>query len=124
MRSAGLMGLAIDATGIQFKLLNRSRGPAVWSPRAQADKRAYRAWVEQALDAAAGNRLDCRQGRSHPRPTRGRVTGLALEDGRSYSCRALVITTGTFLNGLVHVGPSNGPPAAPTNRRRTTSPSL
>src|ERR687896_2757612 len=45
----GLMGLAIDATGIQFKLLNRSRGPAVWSPRAQADKRRYSAWVTQAL---------------------------------------------------------------------------
>src|SRR5690606_31862756 len=46
----GLMGLAIDATGIQFKLLNRSRGPAVWSPRAQADKTAYGAWVRQALE--------------------------------------------------------------------------
>ena len=47
----GLMGLAIDATGIQFKLLNRSRGPAVWSPRAQADKRRYGAWVREALSA-------------------------------------------------------------------------
>src|SRR6266508_751760 len=47
----GLMGLAIDATAIQFKLLNRSRGPAVWSPRAQADKRIYSAWVKDALDA-------------------------------------------------------------------------
>src|SRR5689334_25223473 len=47
----GLMGLAIDATGIQFKLLNRSRGPAVWSPRAQADKRRYSAWVRAALEA-------------------------------------------------------------------------
>src|SRR5919107_6241480 len=46
----GLMGLAIDATGIQFKLLNKSRGPAVWSPRAQADKRAYGAWVRNALE--------------------------------------------------------------------------
>ena len=46
----GLMGLAVDATGIQFKLLNRSRGPAVWSPRAQADKRCYSAWVRAALD--------------------------------------------------------------------------
>src|SRR5262245_16804742 len=48
----GLMGLAIDATGIQFKLLNRSRGPAVWSPRAQADKRRYSGWVREALDRA------------------------------------------------------------------------
>ena len=50
----GLMGLAIDATGIQFKLLNRSRGPAVWSPRAQADKRAYSSWVRDALHAQPG----------------------------------------------------------------------
>src|SRR3954447_4251460 len=50
----GLMGLAIDATGIQFKMLNRSRGPAVWSPRAQADKRAYSEWVKHALEAAPG----------------------------------------------------------------------
>src|SRR5687767_825562 len=50
----GLMGLAIDATGIQFKLLNRSRGPAVWSPRAQADKRAYSRWVRDALDTQPG----------------------------------------------------------------------
>ena len=53
----GLMGRAIDATGIQFKLLNRSRGPAVWSPRAQADKRIYGAWVRRALEARAEYRM-------------------------------------------------------------------
>ncbi|MEO7271600.1 MAG: tRNA uridine-5-carboxymethylaminomethyl(34) synthesis enzyme MnmG [Vicinamibacterales bacterium] len=104
----GLMGRAIDATGIQFKLLNRSRGPAVWSPRAQADKRRYGAWVAEALRAepriewilakAEGLVLDA-----------GRVTGLALEDGRVIRCRTLVVTTGTFLNGLVHVGPEQRP---------------
>ena len=104
----GLMGRAIDATGIQFKVLNRSRGPAVWSPRAQADKKAYGAWVANALlaepniawifGAAAGILVE-----------HGRVAGLSLADGRRYACRALVVTTGTFLNGLVHVGPERRP---------------
>src|SRR3954463_11798906 len=99
----GLMGRAIDATGIQFKLLNRSRGPAVWSPRAQADKKIYGAWMSEAMQAeplidwiigSAGRILV-----SH-----GRVVGLAMEDGDVYGCSTLVVTTGTFLNGLVHVG--------------------
>ena len=99
----GLMGLAIDATGIQFKLLNRSRGPAVWSPRAQADKRRYSTWVTGVLErepsivwlfAKAGRVL----------VEQGRVVGLAMEDGDEYACDAVVVTTGTFLNGLVHVG--------------------
>src|SRR5690242_1201202 len=94
----GLMGLAIDATGIQFKLLNRSRGPAVWSPRAQADKRRYSAWVRGALEmqpniawilGKAGRIL----------VDGGRVRGIAMEDGDEYGCDALVVTTGTFLNG-------------------------
>jgi tRNA uridine 5-carboxymethylaminomethyl modification enzyme len=100
----GLMGRAIDATGIQFKLLNRSRGPAVWSPRAQADKRIYGEWVKAALDATPGIEwLIGKAGRIVVRD--GRVVGLALEAGDTYSCRALVITTGTFLNGLIHIGP-------------------
>jgi tRNA uridine 5-carboxymethylaminomethyl modification enzyme len=104
----GLMGLAIDATGIQFKILNRSRGPAVWSPRAQADKRAYSAWVRQSLRAQPGiSWIVGKAGRILIET--GRVAGLALEDGRLYSCRALVVTTGTFLNGLVHVGPEQRP---------------
>src|SRR6185436_16827194 len=82
----GLMGLAIDATGIQFKLLNRSRGPAVWSPRAQADKRRYGAWIRTALEAQSG------------------ITWLFRR-----ACRVLVITNGTFLNGLVHVGDEQRP---------------
>ena len=100
----GLMGLAIDATGIQFKLLNRSRGPAVWSPRAQADKRRYSTWVTSALEREPSIAwLFAKAGRvlvEH-----GRVVGLAMEDGDEYACDALVVTTGTFLNGLVHVGP-------------------
>src|SRR5437763_2545373 len=74
----GLMGRAIDATGIQFKLLNRSRGPAVWSPRAQADKRVYGAWVRQALDAEANIEwVIGRAGRILVES--GRIVGLALE---------------------------------------------
>ncbi|NUR54112.1 MAG: tRNA uridine-5-carboxymethylaminomethyl(34) synthesis enzyme MnmG [Acidobacteria bacterium] len=100
----GLMGLAIDATGIQFKLLNRSRGPAVWSPRAQADKRVYSAWVRAALDREP--RISWIVGKAgRIILDNGRVAGLALEDGDIHSCDALIVTTGTFLNGLVHVGP-------------------
>src|SRR3954449_1425791 len=104
----GLMGLAIDATGIQFKLLNRSRGPAVWSPRAQADKRRYGVWARDALRSVPNiSWIVGRAGRIVAE--HGRVTGLALEDGDVYSCAALVVTTGTFLNGLVHVGPEQRP---------------
>ena len=104
----GLMGLAIDATGIQFKLLNRSRGPAVWSPRAQADKKVYGRWMKATLDGSPNVEwLIGRAGRilvEH-----GRVVGLALEGGDACVCRSLVITTGTFLNGLVHIGPEQHP---------------
>ena len=104
----GLMGRAIDATGIQFKLLNRSRGPAVWSPRAQADKPRYGQWVRTALEAEANiHWIIGRAGRVLLES--GRVAGLALEDGAVYRCRSLVITTGTFLNGLIHVGPEKRP---------------
>jgi tRNA uridine 5-carboxymethylaminomethyl modification enzyme len=104
----GLMGLAIDATGIQFKLLNRSRGPAVWSPRAQADKRRYAAWVTAALERepniswllGQAARLDV---------ANGRIRGIVMEDGARHPCTTLVITTGTFLNGLIHVGPERRP---------------
>jgi tRNA uridine 5-carboxymethylaminomethyl modification enzyme len=104
----GLMGRAIDATGIQFKLLNRSRGPAVWSPRAQADKRRYGQWVAEALGREPGiSWLFGKAGRIQV--AHGRVVGLAMEDGDCHACDALVITTGTFLNGLIHVGPEQRP---------------
>jgi tRNA uridine 5-carboxymethylaminomethyl modification enzyme len=102
------MGQAIDATGIQFKLLNRSRGPAVWSPRAQADKRRYSSWVADALDRDPNiSWLLGKAGRILVDD--GRVVGLAMEDGDRYECAALVVTTGTFLNGLIHVGPEQRP---------------
>ncbi len=104
----GLMGRAIDATGIQFKLLNRSRGPAVWSPRAQADKRRYGAWVRKALSAEPNiTWIYRRAGRILAE--HGRVTGLEFEDGGRVGCRSLVITTGTFLNGLLHIGDESHP---------------
>ena len=104
----GLMGRAIDATGIQFKLLNRSRGPAVWSPRAQADKPRYGEVGRAALEAEPNiHWILGRAGRILL--DSGRICGLELEDGRSFRCRALVITTGTFLNGLVHVGREQRP---------------
>jgi tRNA uridine 5-carboxymethylaminomethyl modification enzyme len=104
----GLMGRAIDATGIQFKLLNRSRGPAVWSPRAQADKKVYARWVKAELDAESN--LEWLIGKAGRVLVKGgRVIGLAMEDGDAYACRALVVTTGTFLNGLIHIGPEQRP---------------
>ena len=100
----GLMGRAIDATGIQFKLLNRSRGPAVWSPRAQADKRVYGQWLRQELESEPNiSWLIGKAGRVLV--AAGRIAGIEMEEGEAYSCLALVVTTGTFLNGLVHVGP-------------------
>lgn len=104
----GLMGRAIDETGIQFKLLNRSRGPAVWSPRAQADKREYGRWVASALEAEPNiSWLLGKAGRLLIES--GRVVGLAMEDGETHSAGAVVITTGTFLNGLIHIGPEQRP---------------
>jgi tRNA uridine 5-carboxymethylaminomethyl modification enzyme len=104
----GLMGRAIDATGIQFKLLNRSRGPAVWSPRAQADKKVYGRWVKAVLDAEANIEwLIGRAGRILVQG--GQVVGLGMEDGDEYGCRSLIVTTGTFLNGLTHVGSEQTP---------------
>jgi tRNA uridine 5-carboxymethylaminomethyl modification enzyme len=104
----GLMARAIDATGIQFKVLNKSRGPAVWSPRAQADKRRYGNSVRSALEAHP--RIAWILGRAGRILVESdRVVGLALEDGDELRCSALVITTGTFLNGLVHVGREQRP---------------
>ncbi len=104
----GLMGRAIDETGIQFKLLNRSRGPAVWSPRAQADKHTYGSWMRDTLRAESG--IEWIVGRAGRILTAGgRVVGLALEEGDEFGCSSLVVTTGTFLNGLVHIGQEQRP---------------
>src|SRR5262245_23411758 len=99
----GLMAEAIDATGIQFKLLNRSRGPAVWSPRAQADKKVYGNWVRRRLGQEPN--IEWVLGRAgRVLVEGGRVRGLALEGGERLTCSSLIVTTGTFLNGLIHIG--------------------
>ena len=145
----GIMGEVADAVGIQFRLLNSSRGPAVWSPRAQCDKQLYRVRMREVLESQPS--LHIRQaevvdliveepgaptdeslspemgapGPSHlgtgetksadpadiPRPTRshGRVFGLKLRDGRLLMAGATIITTGTFLNGLIHCGEERYP---------------
>jgi tRNA uridine 5-carboxymethylaminomethyl modification enzyme len=104
----GLMGRAIDATGIQFKLLNRSRGPAVWSPRAQADKKIYGQWMKGALDADP--HIEWIVGRvGRVLMSNGRVAGVEMEAGGALTCTSLVVTTGTFLNGLIHIGREQHP---------------
>jgi len=100
----GLMGRAIDAAGIQFRVLNRSKGPAVRGPRAQADRRLYREAMQGLLRAQPG--LDLMEGAAAGllRAPDGRCPGLRLEDGRALAAGAVVLTTGTFLRGLIHVG--------------------
>jgi len=113
----GVMGEVADAVGIQFRLLNTSRGPAVWSPRAQMDKRMYRVRMREVLEREPGLRIKQAEvaaliieggalegGESDSGANSRRVTGVKLRDGRTISCGAVIITTGTFLNGLAHVG--------------------
>jgi len=99
----GLMGRVIDQTGIQFRVLNRSRGPAVQAPRAQADRALYRHQMRRELEAIPN--LYLRQGEVvRILAEDGRVIGVELMDGRLLRAEAVVITTGTFLNGLIHIG--------------------
>ena len=99
----GIMGRVIDRTGIQFRLLNRSRGPAVQSPRAQADRMRYRAEMRRTLEATPN--LHLRQGKVVDFVIRqGQIVGVTLEDGRCFGAQAIVVATGTFLNGLIHTG--------------------
>jgi tRNA uridine 5-carboxymethylaminomethyl modification enzyme len=99
----GIMGEVIDATGIQFRLLNRSRGPAVQSPRAQADRNLYRAEMRRRLALTAN--LTVVEGEAAEIRIRGeRVTGVELAGGAFIEGRSVVLTTGTFLNGLIHCG--------------------
>jgi tRNA uridine 5-carboxymethylaminomethyl modification enzyme len=130
------MGEITDAVGIQFRLLNTSRGPAVWSPRAQCDKQAYRLKMREILESQPNLKIkqaevsdvivqqslvDSRpsfadsneDAGSSPndqrRTTNDRITGILLRDGRRVSAQAVIITTGTFLNGLIHCGEQQYP---------------
>ena len=129
----GIMGEVADAVGIQFRLLNTSRGPAVWSPRAQCDKQLYRVKMREVLEAQPGlhirqaevvnlvfderagtkglgtEGLGTREQGIGNRDQRRRVLGLKLRDGRNLLAGATIITTGTFLNGLIHCGEERYP---------------
>ena len=99
----GIMGRIIDRTGIQFRLLNRSRGPAVQSPRAQADRSLYRTEIRRVLEATPN--LHLRQGVVVDLIIENRrVIGVELQDTRRFGAKAVVIATGTFLNGTIHTG--------------------
>jgi tRNA uridine 5-carboxymethylaminomethyl modification enzyme len=99
----GLMGRVADAAGIQFRLLNRRKGPAVRGPRTQADRKLYARAMQQALRAVPG--LVVIEGEADDVVVSdGRVTGLVLADGRRLGAAAVVLTTGTFLRGLIHIG--------------------
>jgi tRNA uridine 5-carboxymethylaminomethyl modification enzyme len=124
----GIMGEITDAVGIQFRLLNTSRGPAVWSPRAQCDKQAYRLKMREVLESqpnlkikqaevaelivewVSGVRPPSSSESGSPSPESGsRVLGVRLRDGRTVGAQAVIITTGTFLNGLIHCGEQQYP---------------
>ena len=108
----GIMGEVTDAVGIQFRLLNTSRGPAVWSPRAQCDKKQYRIKMRQVLEQEPN--LTIKQAevvdlvleeRAASEPgAKKRIRGVLLSDGRLVGAEAVIITTGTFLNGMFHIG--------------------
>jgi tRNA uridine 5-carboxymethylaminomethyl modification enzyme len=100
----GIMGRVIDRTGIQFRLLNRSRGPAVQSPRAQADRSLYRVEMRRVLEATPN--LNLRQGIVVELIVENNVViGVELQDTRRFGAKSVIIATGTFLNGTIHTGP-------------------
>jgi len=99
----GLMGRVADQGGIQFRVLNRRKGPAVRGPRAQADRKLYARAMQEALAAQPG--LTLVEGEAEDLlADSGRITSIRLADGRTLTCGAVVLTTGTFLNGLIHMG--------------------
>src|SRR5213596_3473774 len=106
----GIMGRATDRATIQFRMLNRSKGPAVWAPRAQCDRSLYRRAVRALLETYAN--LELTQGMVTRLLLDGaRVEGVTVADGRRFRARAVVITAGTFLRGRIHVGTDTQIPA-------------
>jgi tRNA uridine 5-carboxymethylaminomethyl modification enzyme len=104
----GLMGRVADTAGIQFRMLNRRKGPAVRGPRAQADRKLYASAMQAAITETAN--LGVIEGEADElMVSNGRVSGVRLADGRELSAGAVVITTGTFLRGLIHLGEKNWP---------------
>lgn len=102
----GFMGKAIDKTGIHFRMLNASKGPAVWSPRAQADKLLYEREMKRMLEGLEN--LDIKQGSAQNILTeKGSITGLETKEGITYLGKTVIISAGTFMRGLVHIGEKN-----------------
>ncbi|WP_114349262.1 tRNA uridine-5-carboxymethylaminomethyl(34) synthesis enzyme MnmG [Paracoccus lutimaris] len=99
----GVMGRLADSAGIQFRLLNRRKGPAVQGPRAQADRNLYRAAAQRAMAAQPGITLIIGEA-AELLQDQGQITGLILADGAEIASRQIILTTGTFLNGLIHIG--------------------
>jgi tRNA uridine 5-carboxymethylaminomethyl modification enzyme len=104
----GLMGLATDATGIQFRMLNRSKGPAVQSPRAQADKYKYAEWMRQILEQTE-NLTIIEAMATEILVEATRVYGVKCKDEKAYNAQKVIVTTGTFLRGLMHIGDEQFP---------------
>lgn len=104
----GVMGRIADAAGIQFRLLNRRKGPAVQGPRAQMDRQAYRSAAWNIISTYPGITLIFGEV-TGIREMGGRIQGFDMTEGSSYSCSALVLTTGTFLNGVIHIGEVSRP---------------
>src|SRR6058998_1545490 len=106
----GIMGRATDRATIQFRMLNRSKGPAVWAPRAQCDRTLYRRAVRSLLEGFS--QLDLTQGMVTRLLTDGtRAAGVVTADGRSFRAHAVVLTAGTFLRGRIHLGTDTQIPA-------------
>jgi tRNA uridine 5-carboxymethylaminomethyl modification enzyme len=104
----GEMGLATDATGIQFRMLNKSKGPAVWAPRGQADKKQYELYMKHALEAEKN--LTLRQGQVTEILVKDNACyGVRTKDGETFLGEHVILTTGTFLQGLIHVGEEHYP---------------
>lgn len=104
----GEMGLATDATGIQFRMLNKSKGPAVWAPRAQADKKQYELYMKRALEAEKN--LTLRQGQvAEILVKEGACYGVRTKEGETFLGEHVIVTTGTFLQGLIHIGEEKFP---------------
>lgn len=108
----GIMAIATDQNGIQFRMLNTSKGPAVRAPRAQVDKIHYSRWMKRFLENVPN--LDLRQGTVErilfaAENSKLAVRGVVLESGETISCRALIVTTGTFLDGVIHIGDRSFP---------------
>jgi tRNA uridine 5-carboxymethylaminomethyl modification enzyme len=99
----GIMGRAADRGGIQFRMLNRKKGPAVWGPRTQADRKLYRQAVQQLLAELDGLEIIEGDVAGLIRDS-SEIKGVTLSDGRQFQAAAVVLTTGTFLNGLIHIG--------------------